>query len=137
MVHKCINNLAPPYLSTLFNTRSSVSKRPNRNDSDLDLPECRLATGQRPFTFRGSKGFNTLPKTSNLSKIQRHSGARCPPTSIRRIRILRLSKYVNIFNIFSNFCTQPFTFSSDSFSHYLFLKLFTILLYTLEICQVG
>ena len=62
MVHKCINNLAPPYLSTLFNTRSSVSKRPNRNDSDLDLPEYRLATGQRPFTFRGSKGFNTLPK---------------------------------------------------------------------------
>ena len=62
MVHKCINNLAPPYLSTLFNTRFSVSKRSNRNDSDLDLPECRLATGQRPFTFRGSKGFNTLPK---------------------------------------------------------------------------
>ena len=39
MVHKCINNLAPPYLSTLFNTRFSVSKRSNRNDSDLDLPE--------------------------------------------------------------------------------------------------
>ena len=62
MGHKCINNLAPPYLSTLFNTRFSVSKRSNRNDSDLDLPECRLATGQHPFTFRGSKGFNTLPK---------------------------------------------------------------------------
>ena len=33
----------------------------------------------------------------SLSSIQRHSGARCPPTSIRRIRI-RLSKYVNTLN---------------------------------------
>ena len=28
----------------------------------LIYQKCRLATGQHPFTFRGSKGFNTLPK---------------------------------------------------------------------------
>ena len=75
MVHKCINNLAPPYLSTLFNTRSRVSKRSNRNESDLDLLECRLATGQHPFTFLGSKGFNTLPK--DIKSIKDPKAFRC------------------------------------------------------------
>ena len=81
MVHKCINDLAPPYLSTLFNSRFSVSKRSTRCDSCLDLSKCRLATCQRSFAFRGSNGFNTFYslETSNLSRIQRHSGARCPP----------------------------------------------------------
>ena len=62
MVHKCRNDLAPPYLSTLFNSRFSVSKRSTRCDSCLDLPKCRLATCQRYFAFHGSKGFNTFPR---------------------------------------------------------------------------
>ena len=49
MVHKCRNDLAPSYLSTLFNSRFSVSKRSTRNDSCLDLPKCRLATCKRYF----------------------------------------------------------------------------------------
>ena len=61
MVHKCINNLAPHYLPTLFNSRFSISKRSTRNNFDLDLPKCRLATGQCSFAFHRSKGFNTLP----------------------------------------------------------------------------
>ena len=65
----------------LFNSRFSVSKRSTRNNSDLDLPKCRLATGKRSFAFRGSKGFNTLPKDTKVyqgSKGFQAQGVRPP-----------------------------------------------------------
>ena len=75
MVHKCRNDLATPYLSTLFNSRFSVSKRSTRNDPCLDLPKCRLATCQRSFAFRGSNGFNTFPR--DFKSIKDPKAFRC------------------------------------------------------------
>ena len=68
VVHNVLNNISPPSLPTLFNSRFSVSKRPTRYDSDLDQPKCRLATGQQSFAFRSSKVFNTLPKDIKAMK---------------------------------------------------------------------
>ena len=43
--------------------------------SELTLPKCRLAAGQRAFAFRGAKIFNSLPKfirdTESLSGFKR------------------------------------------------------------------
>ena len=40
-------NLAPPYLCNLFHDKFSVSGHSTRNMSQLNLPKCRLSTGQR------------------------------------------------------------------------------------------
>ena len=62
MVHKCRRNQAPPYLCYLFHDRFSVSGRSTRSKSQLNLPKCRLSTGQRSFAFRGAKEYNSLPE---------------------------------------------------------------------------
>ncbi|CAH3160779.1 unnamed protein product, partial [Porites lobata] len=52
MVFKCLNGLAPPYLCQKF--------KPDRKDR-LHIPLCRTAAGQRAFTFRGQRLWNSLP----------------------------------------------------------------------------
>ena len=64
MMYKCLNNEGTPaYLSQRFKKRSQIHSRATRNRSDLDLIKCRLATGQRSFSFRGAKAWNELPKS--------------------------------------------------------------------------
>ena len=58
----CQRCQAPPYLCNLFHDRFSVSGRSTRNKSQLNLPKCRLSTGQRSFTFCGAKEYNLLPE---------------------------------------------------------------------------
>ena len=36
--------------------------RNTRQKNDVELPKCRLKTGQRSFAYRGAKLFNDLPK---------------------------------------------------------------------------
>ena len=60
MVYKCMNNLTPGYLSERFQLRSKIHQRNTRQNNDLTLPKCRLATGQRAFAFRGAKIYNHL-----------------------------------------------------------------------------
>ena len=68
MVQKCRTHQAPPYLCNLFHDRFSVSGRSTRNMSQLNLPKCRLSTGQRSFAFCGTKEYNLLPENiRNLS----------------------------------------------------------------------
>ena len=55
MMHKCINKLVPDYLVDKFKLRSHVHNKQTRSSSALDLPLCRLSTGQRPFAYRGAK----------------------------------------------------------------------------------
>ena len=62
MVYKCINNLTPNYLCERFKQRSEIHQRDTRQKSELTLPKCRIAAGQRAFAFRGAKSFNFLPK---------------------------------------------------------------------------
>ena len=61
MVFKCWNGLAPPYLCQKFKTRSEVRNCNTRNRDRLHIPLCRMAAGQRSFTFRGQKLWNSLP----------------------------------------------------------------------------
>ena len=61
MVFKCLNGLAPPYLCQKFKTRSEVHNCNTRNRDRLHIPLCRTAAGQRAFTVRGQKLWNSLP----------------------------------------------------------------------------
>ena len=58
---KCLNGLAPPYLCQKFKTRSEVHNCNTRNRDRLHIPLCRTAAGQRAFTFRGQRLWNSLP----------------------------------------------------------------------------
>ena len=62
MVHKCINGRAPGYLMNKFTRRSEVLDRNTQYNKDLNLPRCRLKTGQRSFAYRGATCWNRLPK---------------------------------------------------------------------------
>ena len=79
MVHKCRRNQAPPYLCNLFQDRFSVSGRSTRSKSQLNLPKCRLSTGQRSFAFRGPKEYNSLPEDirviENILSFKRKAAA--------------------------------------------------------------
>ena len=55
MMHKCINKLLPDYLADMFKLRSQVHNRQTRSSGALDIPLCRLSTGQRSFACRGAK----------------------------------------------------------------------------------
>jgi len=50
-------NQAPPSLCNLFHDQLSVSECSTRNMSQLNLPKCRLSTGQRSFAFRWAKEY--------------------------------------------------------------------------------
>ena len=54
--------MTPDYLCKRFQHCSEIHRRDTRQRSDLSLPKCRLATGQRVFAFLGPKMFNSLPK---------------------------------------------------------------------------
>ena len=67
MVHKCMNGRAPGYLINKFTRRSEVHDRNMRYNKYLNLPRCRLKTGQRSFAYRGATCWNRLPKV--LKKV--------------------------------------------------------------------
>ena len=62
MLHKCLHNKTPSYLSQKFKRRSEIHNRITRQNQDLNIPKCRLATGERSFAYRGTKLWNDLPK---------------------------------------------------------------------------
>ena len=63
MVHKCLNiGRAPDYLSKKFTLRQAHHDRNIRYKKDLNLPRCRLQTGQRSFAFRRATCWSKLPK---------------------------------------------------------------------------
>ena len=71
MIFKCLHNLVPSYLSDKFTTRSKLSKKITRSCNQLHIPLCRLSVGQRSFSYRGSKLWNSLPKeTQNLQSLR-------------------------------------------------------------------
>ena len=60
MVFKCLNNLAPKYLCDQLQMRSSVCTRVTQFANNLNIPRCRLETGQCRFAYRGVKIWNGL-----------------------------------------------------------------------------
>ena len=72
MVYRCLQDKAPEYLKEKFVKRQEVSGRNTRHGATLNLPLCRLTKGQRSFTYRGAKIFNSLPhelKTVQCSNV--------------------------------------------------------------------
>ena len=65
MVFKYLNELAPQYLCELFTRNSSCSSYSLRNTgTDHKLPLKRSANGQRCFSYRGVKLWNSLSAES-------------------------------------------------------------------------
>ena len=60
-MYKCMNGLAPSYLSELFCKRSSVHSYNTRNSDHLQIPLCRTALAQKSFSYRGACTWNSLP----------------------------------------------------------------------------
>ena len=60
IMFKCINDMAPGYLSTKLSTRSSIHGRETRNMNDLEVPIFKTNSGQRTFKFRATKLWNDL-----------------------------------------------------------------------------
>ena len=61
MVFKILNELAPQYLCGLFTRNSQCSTRTLRNTgTDVRLPKKNYANGQKCFSFRGAKLWNSL-----------------------------------------------------------------------------
>ena len=74
MMYKCINKLVPDYLIEKFTLRSQTHTRNTRQCDQLNIPRCRLTTGQRSFTYRGAKLWNNLRvnvKSSDSVKVFR------------------------------------------------------------------
>ena len=60
MIFKCVNKLVPDYLVEKFTLRSQIHSKTTRQSSQLNIPRCRLITGQRSFAYRGAKLWNAL-----------------------------------------------------------------------------
>ena len=68
MAFKCLNNLAPEYLSGCFSKLSDCHNRSLRNSkTDLLLPRMRTSCGQQSFAYRGAKVWNELDLESKLA----------------------------------------------------------------------
>ena len=69
MVYKCTNDEAPSYLACLFDRLSETSTRELRNtETDLLVPFLRTTCGQKCFSSRGAKLWNSLDAKSKLTK---------------------------------------------------------------------
>ena len=74
VMYKCINKLVPDYLFEKFTLRSQIHTGNTRQRDQLNIPRCRLTTGQRSFTYRGAKLWNNLRdnvKSSDSVKVLR------------------------------------------------------------------
>ena len=60
MIFEGIHNLVPDYLAEKFTFRSQTNIRITRQSTHLNILRCRLATGQRSFSYRGAKLLNYL-----------------------------------------------------------------------------
>ena len=80
MVYKSINNIllidlytivllsCSPYMSEMFTRNSQDATRQLRNtNTDLRLPKKRTCNGQKSFSFRGAKLWNSLNTEAKLA----------------------------------------------------------------------
>ena len=75
MVYKCLKNVTPGYLHGRFQYRAKTHQRDTRQNNDLTWPRYKLATGQKTFTYRGAKLYNSIAKdirdTGNLNAFKK------------------------------------------------------------------
>ena len=60
-IYKYLKGRPPDYLSQKFTRRLAHHDRNTRYKTDLNLPRCRLKTGQRSFAVRGATCWKRLP----------------------------------------------------------------------------
>ena len=77
IVFKSLNELAPPYLRSLFRKNSqSTSYRLRNTSTDLRLPKIGTENGKKSFLFRGAKLWNSLSanckQAASLSTFKEH-----------------------------------------------------------------
>ena len=75
-MYKCINKLAPDYLADKFVQRSHIHNRNTRSRNQLDIPRCRISTGQRSFVYRGTQLWNSL--SYDIKNCQMSQGFQAP-----------------------------------------------------------
>ena len=63
LMFKCMNNLAPEYLSKLFKQTWDIHSYHTRNHDLLHIPRCRTVTAQDYFVYRAVKIWNNLLHT--------------------------------------------------------------------------
>jgi hypothetical protein len=71
ITYKCMNGLAPPYLSKLFIKRNEIHDLNTRNNKALHIPQHKTVSGQRTFYYRAVKLWNDLDEDlkSYLGKV--------------------------------------------------------------------
>ena len=60
ITYKCMNGLAPPYLSKLFIKRNEIHDLNTRKNKTLHIPQHKTVSGQRTFYYRAVKLWNDL-----------------------------------------------------------------------------
>ena len=98
------------YLADMFKSRSQVHNRQTRSSGALDIPLCRLSTGQRSFAFRGAKLWNSL--NDNIKSLK------CPRNFRRHLANVLLSWY-----IFCNYNIIVLTFLINLYKFVFFILL--------------
>ena len=75
MIYKCINGLAPNYLSSKLYKRSDTHAHNTRLKEHFSLPLCRTSIAQRNFYYRALKSWNKLSvatrNSSSLAQFKR------------------------------------------------------------------
>ena len=68
LVYKSLNSLAPAYMTKLFTKYSDDRERTLRStETDLRLPLLKTANGQKAFSYRGAKLWNSLQREAKLA----------------------------------------------------------------------
>ena len=67
MAFKCMAGYAPKSLCSKFSKQLEISQRETRNCVNLNIPICKLSTGQRSFHYRTVKLWNALE--TNLKNV--------------------------------------------------------------------
>ena len=68
MVYKSLNELAPEYMRNLFTRCSGSNGRVLRStDTDLKLPLLITSAGQKSFSYRGARLWNSLSREAKVA----------------------------------------------------------------------
>ncbi len=62
LLYKCLNNLAPCYLTDLFQTNNTIHQYRSCQSNNLHVHKSKLEYYNRSFTITGAKLWNSLPQ---------------------------------------------------------------------------
>ena len=68
MVYKCLNGLAPTYLTSKLVKRSAIHSHNTRQKDHINIPSCRTSTAQRSFFNHALISWNQLSNTTKSSR---------------------------------------------------------------------